>query len=126
MHPCEREGGSCPEARLKPGQVGFCPCWYVGDSQGQVLTEKNRQTGETRVVQGCYYEVTPRLLQFTVMEQGSTAAEVSAMRTYAAEVAAAKVQQTILDTFQAMLEGRQPRSLAPPAQPEPAVLDYLS
>lgn len=53
--------------------------------------ETNSQTGQTRLVTGCFFEVIPRLLQFTVQEQGQTSAEISAMRERTAQLLTEKV-----------------------------------
>jgi hypothetical protein len=92
----------CPE---RVDKDNFCPCWYEGDENGIQLRETNRATGESRAVKGCYFQVTPRLLQFTVQCQEETTAEVSSMRERTAKHLTAQVRAGLKDAFLEM----QPR-----------------
>lgn len=95
--PCMRSEG-CPQSKnVRPSH--YCPCWYEGTSDGQQLLETNRLTGEQRRVSGCFFEIMPRLLQYTVQEQGQTSAEISAMRERTAAVVADKVGAVISQGF---------------------------
>lgn len=95
--PCMRKEG-CPQSKnVRPSQ--YCPCWYEGTADGQQLMETNRLSGETRLVKGCFFEIMPRLLQYTVQEQGQTSAEISAMRERTADVVATRVGGIISNGF---------------------------
>ena len=101
----------CPE---RVDKDNFCPCWYEGDETGQ-LRETNRATGETRSVRGCYFKVTPRLLQYTVQCQEETTAEISSIRERTAAHMTAQVRAGLRDAFLEM----QPRVEAPKLTVEP-------
>jgi hypothetical protein len=70
-HPetCER----CPHRYSKAG----CPCW-ITEKNG--FLETNIQTGEERIVTGCFYEVMPKLMMHVVQAANRPAAAVESTR----------------------------------------------
>lgn len=70
-HPetCKR----CPNRYSKVG----CPCW-ITEKHG--FLETNVQTGEQRVVTGCFYEVIPKLMMHVVQASNRPAAAVESTR----------------------------------------------
>lgn len=96
--PCMSSKG-CPK---RVDKDNFCPCWYEGDENGVQLRETNRATGESRSVKGCYFQVTPRLLQYTVQCQEETTAEISAMRERTAAHLTAQVRAGLRDAMISM------------------------
>lgn len=70
-HPqtCER----CPHRYSKTG----CPCWITPEHG---FLEENVQTGETRIVQGCFYSVIPKLMSHVVAAANRPAAAMESFR----------------------------------------------
>lgn len=70
-HPetCER----CPHRYRKAG----CPCW-ITEKHG--FLETHIQTGEQRIVTGCFYEVMPKLMMHVVQAANRPAAAVESTR----------------------------------------------
>lgn len=100
LYPCMDARG-CPEQALSPGEERFCPCWYSAES-GAVLTEANVQTGEERIVKGCFFQVIPSLMIHVIRASNRPAEEMSAMRGDMALAAAKAVQTTLVPLADAM------------------------
>lgn len=66
---CEK----CPHAYSKIG----CPCWIEPESG---FMETNTQTGEERIVQGCFFQVLPRLMAHVVRASNRPAAALETWR----------------------------------------------
>lgn len=110
-YPCMTKKG-CPKSRNVPTEQ-FCPAWYEGGMDGHLM-EKNPITGETRMVTGCFFQVMPRLLQYTVQFQEQTSAEVSAGRKDTVAAVQAQVATEIREGFHRIVSSIENYETTPP------------
>lgn len=68
---------NCEKCVQYPGPKNLCPAWIRPENG---FIETNVATGEERIVQGCFYQVIPKLMSHVVAASNRPAAAFESMR----------------------------------------------
>lgn len=68
---------NCEKCVQYPGEKYTCPAWIRPENG---FMETNPQTGDERLVQGCFYQVIPKLMVHVVQASNRPAASMDALR----------------------------------------------